>query len=469
MDLPHRELAILAGVVVLVTCLLLLKARKEIEALKTRCLEIDKLKSKSQAHKMRVAQLEAKYLKIIDIDSRVQEQKDLHKKIESDIEIVRASYKEKRSMLEALLKEAAIYNEDIELAELGFYKPHFDFDTSEKFKEEITATKSLQRELVSDKAAVTCDAEWVVEGSKSKGQAMTNQGIRLTARAFNNECDAAMLSVRWNNVERMELRIEKAFTAINKLNESNKIYISSKYLDLKLKELRLTHEYADKKQKEKEVQAEIKRQMREEAQLLKEVDKALKEEDKYNKLLEKALLEAETAAGEKLQRLNETIGSLTTELEEAQAKSERAKSMAEQTRIGHVYVISNMGSFGENIYKIGMTRRLEPLDRVKELGDASVPFIFDVHAMIYSEDAPALESALHRAFDPKRLNLVNSRKEFFGVSLEDIESEVHKISSEAEFTIVAEARDYRETLSIRAVNEKTKLKQDLINRLPVSI
>ncbi|SEH09356.1 Uncharacterised protein [Candidatus Venteria ishoeyi] len=120
--------------------------------------------------------------------------------------------------------------------------------------------------------------------------------------------------------------------------------------------------------------------MREEAKLERELEKTLKEEDKYNKLLEKAKSEAEKAAGSRLEKLNEQIAQLDTELAEAHAKNERAKSMAQQTKLGHVYIISNIGSFGDNVYKIGMTRRLEPLDRVKELGDASVPFIFDVHA-----------------------------------------------------------------------------------------
>lgn len=393
----------------------------------------------------------------------------MYLKIEDDILTLRDSYKEKRAIFEMLQKEAAIYNEDIELAELGFYKPHFDFDTSEKFKKEITSIKSLQRVMVSDKTAVTCNTEWEVSGSKSKGTTMINRGIRLTARAFNNECDAAISNVSWKNVKRMEQRVEKAFVAINKLNESNDIKISKKYLDLKLDELRLTHEYADKKQQEKEEQAEIKRQMREEAKLLKEVANAEKEEEKYRKLLHKARLEIETAAGAKLEKLKETIGLLTTELEDAQAKNQRAKSMAEQTRIGHVYVVSNVGSFGENVYKIGMTRRLEPIDRVKELGDASVPFIFDIHAMIYSDDAPALESALHKSFDRRRLNLVNTRKEFFSVSLDEIQTEAQKITPDAEFVLTAEARDYHETLSIRAQSKLLADKKSAVERLPETI
>ena len=209
--------------------------------------------------------------------------------------------------------------------------------------------------------------------------------------------------------------------------------------------------------------------MREEVKLEQEKEKALKEEEKYNKLLEKAREDAEEATGARLDSLNEKIAQLSQDLKVAHERSERAKSMAEQTKRGHVYVISNIGSFGSDVYKIGMTRRLEPLDRVKELGDASVPFTFDVHAMIHSEDAPALESSLHKNFDQLRLNLVNTRKEFFRVTLSDIEEEVRKISPDSEFIETAEARDYRESQSIIAQRNKAKETNDAVIEFPEAI
>jgi len=389
--------------------------------------------------------------------------------IQQDIENLRSSYKEKKSIFDKLVKEAAIYDEEIELAELGFYKPHFDFDTSEKYKDQIASVKSKQKQMVSEKTAVYCTTEWTVEGSKAKGRTMTNRGIRLTARAFNNECDSAVANVRWNNADRMEQRIEKTFDAINKLNESNAIIIAHEYLELKVEELRLAHEYREKKQQEKEEQAEIRRQMREETKLEEEMDEALKEEEKYQRLLERAKEDAEKSTGMKLDKLQEKIESLSKELADAHEKSERAKSMAQQTKSGHVYVLSNIGSFGEEVYKIGMTRRLEPLDRVKELGDASVPFIFDTHAMIFSNDAPDLESALHKRFNMQRINLVNNRKEFFNVSLKDIEEEVRKISSDAEFIETAEARQYRESNAIRAQRKESDARTDARSALPDEI
>ena len=278
---------------------------------------------------------------------------------------------------------------------------------------------------------------------------MMNRGIRLTARAFNNECEAAVSNVSWNNVQRMEQRIGKAFDAINKLNESQAIEISPKYRDLKLKELRLTHEYRNKRQEEKEEQAEIRRRMREEAKLQQESEKALSEEKKYERLLEKAKQEAIGANAAKLESLRAKIDQLNEDLKSAHEKSARAKSMAEQTQSGHIYIVSNIGSFGENVYKIGMTRRLDPMDRVKELGDASVPFVFDIHAMIYTEDAPTVENVMHKSFDSRRVNLVNNRKEFFNVTLGDIRGELLKSFPEAEFVEVGEAKEYRETLALR--------------------
>ena len=421
-----------------------------------------KIKSKNKYY-------EAKYSKIIDIDSEVNKSKQIKDEIDKKIAELRASYKNKKIIFNKLVKEAAVYDETIELAELGFYRPHFEFDTSEEFKENIVDLKAKQKQMISNKEAICCNTEWTVEGSKAKGRTMTNRGIRLTARAFNNECDAAISNTNWNNANRMEQRIEKAYTAINKLNDSTAINISHQYLNLKIEELRLTHEYKDKKQHEKEEQAEIRRQMREEAKFEQEMEKALKEEEKYNILLEKAKTDAEKASGSKLDKLQEKIASLAQELAEAHKKSERAKSMAQQTKLGHVYVISNIGSFGEEVYKIGMTRRLEPHDRVKELGDASVPFIFDVHAMIYAEDAPALENQLHKSFDYKRLNLVNNRKEFFNVSLKEIANEVKKISPDSEFIETAEARQYRESQAIRLQREKQSTKADALSELPETI
>jgi multidrug efflux pump subunit AcrA (membrane-fusion protein) len=221
---------------------------------------------------------------------------------------------------------------------------------------------------------------------------------------------------------------------------------------LKRKELILEYEYQSKRQQEKEEMRAIQEELREEEKAKREYEQAQKEAEKeevnYQKALDKARKEYEVSTGEKQEKLESQIKILEQELKEAQEKKERALSMAQQTKRGHVYVISNIGSFGENVYKIGMTRRLEPLDRVKELGDASVPFRFDIHAMIYSEEAPKLENELHKAFTNKKVNMLNYRKEFFNVTLDEIENKVKEIGLDAEFSRLPEAMEYRETLAI---------------------
>jgi hypothetical protein len=287
---------------------------------------------------------------------------------------------------------------------------------------------------------------------------MTDDFIKLVLRAFNGECDAAVMKVKYNNIQTMERRIQKTYDSLNRISVSTHCEITSNFLKLKLEELYLTHEYQEKKQDEKEEQRAIREQMREEEKALREIEKikeeAEKEEERQQKALEKARLEFESATGKAQEKLLKQIEELQQRLEEAGENKERAISQAQMTKSGHVYIISNLGSFGDNIYKIGMTRRLDPIERVKELSSASVPFPFDVHAMIYSKNAPALESHLHRYFESRRLNQVNNRKEFFKVSLDEIVKAVQKIDqeliqskSEIKFTKVAEAIEYRKTLA----------------------
>ena len=187
--------------------------------------------------------LEGRFARVLDVDKEVEEVTRRKSELELLVSELRGSYKEKKALFDKLINEVAIYDEEIQLAELGFYKPHFAFDDSQTHKDQIAQVRQSQKKMVSENAAIFCHKEWAVEGSRAKGRTMTNRGIRLTARAFNNECDAAVSNVSWNNAQRMEQRIAKAFDAINKLNESNAIEIAPVYRDLKLKELQLTYEY----------------------------------------------------------------------------------------------------------------------------------------------------------------------------------------------------------------------------------
>ncbi|MBY5539352.1 DUF4041 domain-containing protein [Rhizobium leguminosarum] len=397
----------------------------------------------------RVTEIEARFKDVLDLDAeaallRAQNQQEV-----SQIEQLRASYAEKKIVYDRLLKEVAIFDEKLAFAEMGVYEPHFDYSDSEEYKQNIEVVRAAQKQMVSLKTAVVCPTAWTVDGSTAKGQTMTNRNIKLTLRAFNNECDAAIANTRWNNVNAMEKRMGNALIQINKLNESNRVFITEEYVKLKFQELFLTHEYREKLKAEREERAELARAQKEEQKLIRDMERAEEDEARYQRLLDKAKTEAERAVGPKLEAFNAQIEMLERDLAEAHAKVERAQAMAEKTRSGYVYIISNVGSFGGDVVKIGLTRRLDPADRIRELGDASVPFVFDTHAIIYSDNAPTLERALHTEFEPVRVNAQNYRKEFFKATLDQVEEAVKRLAPDAPFFKDVEAQDYRETLAKR--------------------
>ena len=388
-----------------------------------------------------------RFAEIISIEKEVAKKKHEVEALETNIENLQATYGEKKKYLDQLLEQVAVYDDRLAFAELGMYEPHFEFGDSEQYKDQIKKVRTLQKAMVSAKEATICPADWTVEGSRAKGQTMITRQSRLTMRAFNNECEAAIANTRWNNVVAMEKRILNSAKAISRENTSLQLSINDAYVALKIDELHLTHEYREQLKIEKDERAELARVEREEKKLAAEARAAEKEEMKYQALLEKARREA--GSDEVSESLKQKIHDLESALEEARATSERAQARAEMTRSGYVYVISNVGSFGEEMVKIGLTRRLDPSDRVRELGDASVPFGFDTHAMIYSEEAPALEAALHKEFSEQRVNMANMRKEFFRVSLDEVEDAVARLAPDADFFKDREAQEWHETMARR--------------------
>ncbi|TBY61837.1 DUF4041 domain-containing protein [Rhizobium leguminosarum bv. viciae] len=397
----------------------------------------------------RVTAIETRFKDVLDLDAEAASLRAKNQQEASQIEQLRASYAEKKIVYHRLLKEVAIFDEKLAFAEMGVYEPHFDYTDSEEYKQNIEAVRAAQKQMVSLKTAVVCPTAWTVDGSTAKGQTMTNRNIKLTLRAFNNECDAAIANTRWSNVNAMEKRMGNALIQINKLNESNRVFITEEYVKLKFQELFLTHEYREKLKAEREERAELARAQKEEQKLIRDMERAEEDEARYQRLLDRAKTEAERAVGPKLEAFNAQIEMLERDLAEAHAKVERAQAMAEKTRSGYVYIISNVGSFGGDVVKIGLTRRLDPADRIRELGDASVPFMFDTHAIIYSDNAPTLERALHTEFEPVRVNAQNYRKEFFKATLDQVEEAVKRLAPDAPFFKDVEAQDYRETLAKR--------------------
>ncbi len=363
-------------------------------------------------------------------------------------------YDEGHDLFLRLKRELALLQDQEEEISFGLYKPSFSFEAPEEYKQALDKLWAGQKAMIKDDRATVCPNEWSVGGSKAEGKRMQKQLAKLMLRAFNGEAEACIARVSWNNVTRMEERIKKAFEAINNLGTVIGVSVTQAYADLALTELRLTYEYEQKKREVAEEQRALRERMKEEEKAQREAarmeEEAAKDEARDEKALAKARAELEKATGGQLDMLNEKIAALQASLAEAQAQKARAKSLGEQTKSGYVYIISNVGSFGENIYKIGMTRRLDPLDRVRELGDASVPFEFDVHAMIQCDDAPSLENAFHRHFATARVNLLNNRKEFFSVPIQEIGSFAKQRGLELQLTLLAEAREYRETVALRA-------------------
>lgn len=386
-----------------------------------------------------------KYKPILDIDKATSEMLKKTEDLKSIIE-------QQQQLFDKLSKDVKILSDDFDLSEAGFYKSKYNFNDSGKYEKRMDEIRENQKLLIKDKRAIICSTEWQVGGSKAEGKKMTERNIKLGLSAFNVQCDNEILKVKFDNIDKAEEKIKKIRENVDKLLEPNHCKITEDFFKLKMEELFLAYEFQEQLQKEKEEQRAIKEQMRDEEKARREIEKmqadAEKEEARFAAALEKAKQELDKKKDKDKESFLLKIADLEAKLKEAQENKERAKSQAEMTRRGHVYIISNIGSFGENIYKIGMTRRLDPIDRVDELSDASVPFDFDIHALIQSEDAPALERKLHEVFTDKRMNKVNERKEFFRVSLGEIESALkHHHKTELKLTLVAEAKEWRQTLA----------------------
>lgn len=308
----------------------------------------------------------------------------------------------------------------------------------------LKEARDCTRALIKAGKAATCE---YVEANRRE------TAIAFVTDAFNGKVDSILSRVKEDNVGTLRQKIQDAFSLVNMNGRAFRdARVLDTYLQARLEELRWAAVAQELRNREKEEQRRIREQMREEEKARREYERAIKdaekEEESIKKAMEKIRKEVAKASDEQRQRYETQLAELGQKLQAAEDKNRRALSMAQQTKTGHVYVISNLGSFGEEIFKIGLTRRLEPLDRVHELGDASVPFPFDVHAMILSEDAPALEHALHRHFLASQMNKTNTRKEFFRVPLQVIREEIDKLGIQASWTMTAAAAEYRQSLAI---------------------
>ncbi len=311
--------------------------------------------------------------------------------------------------------------------------------------QELAQVRLLIKSMIKNNEVAECD--YVEHHRKSTA-------IEFVLDAFNGKVDTIMSKVKHDNYGKLLQSLKDAFHLVNHNGKAfRNTRITNRYFDVILEQLKLAVTVHEIKKRDLEEQRAIREAIREEEKARRDFERARKEVEKEERMLEKARKEIEAkllkVADEDKAKFEKELEEIRQKLLIAEEKGQRAMSMAQQTKRGHVYIISNVGSFGENVFKIGLTRRLEPLDRVKELGDASVPFTFDVHAMIHSEDAPKLEKELHETFNSERVNKVNYRKEFFSIPISEIKAKVDTFDLDTHWTMKAEALEYRESLEMK--------------------
>ncbi|MGB6078775.1 MAG: DUF4041 domain-containing protein [Xanthobacteraceae bacterium] len=403
--------------------------------------ENEQIKSRmSELHLLSIVELEQKRADLI------READGLTKKIAADqFEIAH-----ERELLQRQIDEAkktiVETRETALLQEVGIYDYRHPLSDAVSYQ---SALKQLQDAIKTmakkDGLAILSATNWTVNGSTSEGAKMLREVSKLMLRAFNAEADAIISDLKPYKRSSALARLKKTAETIERLGKTMSIRISPAYFQLRADEVDLTSDFLQKKAEEKEVERQERERMREERKAQAEIER------------EKAKLEKEkqhyTNALAALQAKDDPDGILRVQaqIDEVDKSIASMGFRAANIRAGYVYVISNIGSFGEQIIKVGMTRRLEPMERVRELSDASVPFNFDVHALFFSADAVGIETAMHERLAPRRVNAVNRRREFFRASPSEAKELLGDLAGELlQFNETPEALEYRQTLKIVA-------------------
>ncbi len=419
------------------------KKEKELQA------EIDRLNGMLSPEQQEINALR---LQIQELQAKKSESEAQLDKVNKQLTKSTDEVEKQQQKVNNLKQQLINFEDDLSVQDYGLYRPTYKFANSDLYKERLKKCRDDQKGLIKNGKACTGNMGWTVNGSKSQGNKMVKDMQKLLLRAFNVECDDIVDNVKLSNFEKSKDRIVSTSEQISKLGSIMSISITPWYVDLKIDELCLALDFEQKKQEEKERIKEERERQREEAKAQKEMEEARKrlqkEQTHYQNALEK--LNEQIAKSGESEELLEKKAQLEAKITDTEKAIKDVDYREANKRAGYVYIISNIGAFGENVYKIGMTRRLDPMDRVNELGDASVPFNFDVHALIFTDDAPSLETALHNAFEHEKVNKINPRREFFRVSLDEIKAVVRKnFDKTVEWIDIAEAEQYRQSLMIK--------------------
>lgn len=317
-------------------------------------------------------------------------------------------------------------------------------EESVRLAEQLERTRREAKAMVTAKTAVTATSNFVFNNSKSKGKSFVNRLSKLALRSYNAEVENAITRLKAGNLEAGIKRINRAREQVEKMGSMINLRIAGPYHSLRLDELRLTAKHLDSKKLAKEAEREERARLREEKKVQQELEAERKRLQKEKTHYENVLL--------KLRRegRDDEAAELAHKLAEIEKGIENVDYRQANIRAGYVYVISNVGSFGEKMVKIGMTRRLDPMDRVRELSDASVPFNFDVHALHFSEDAVGIEAELHRRFARAKVNRINNRREFFYATPAEVREALLQVDGNVlEYTEEPEAEQFRQSEAIR--------------------
>ena len=365
--------------------------------------------------------------------------------LREETEALRSEASRLHAEIAALRTQVVATNEQMILQEVGVYEYSHPLDSSVAYKTWLDETKAHIKRLVGADRAVTCTSQWTVNGSTKEGAKMVRDISKLMLRAYNAEADTCVRSLKPTNRDSTIARLDKTRETIAKLGQSMQIRISDELHATRVQEIRVTADFLAKREEEREREREDRARLREEERVAREIAaeqaKLAKERQQYFTALQQLRANGDEAA----------TAAMEAKLAEIDAGLAGLAERAANTRAGHVYVISNVGAFGERMVKIGMTRRLEPMDRIRELGDASVPFRYDVHAMFFSPDAVGIETALHRRFADLRVNLVNAHREFFYVTPTEVRTALAELDGHPlEFTDEPLAEEFRQSQNERS-------------------
>jgi Domain of unknown function (DUF4041)/T5orf172 domain len=435
--------------------------------------EATRLQADLQALQAKHNELETKakeigVLDLIDIQARIEGEEERLAALQAHISHSQVELEAAQAQLLSIQQQMLGAEDTIQLESFALYTPKYRLTNSVEYKARLDAIREEQKQTAKGlSAAVDTFESHAVQLTKAQWKKLRKDALKLALRSFNSESEYCVDNVKFSNLEKMEERIRRSFETCNKLLSSIDAWWNDIVLERKLQELHLAHEYQVKRQEEKEAARQAREDQREQEKLEREIREARarieKERRHFVAAIQKLQQRLDAATGQQEREdLQARINEITNQNSQLDEEEKQLDYREQNARAGYVYVISNIGAFGEGVFKIGMTRRMEPMDRVDELGDASVPFRFDVHALVFSDNAPALEAKLHSHFASGRLNKVNGRKEFFRADLREIESVIRaNYDSVVEVVHAAPAEQFRESMRLTLPMEAIQMAERL--------